>query len=80
MLLEGIAETWWRGVKDNIKILNEVIAAFRDAFSRKLPTHMVYRKMFSREQQDNKSCELFVCRIRDLFAQLPYPRSARKLI
>lgn len=33
---------------------------------------MVYREVFSREQLDNESCELYVCRNRALLAQLPY--------
>lgn len=41
MLLEGMAATWWRSIKDNIISWNHAITAFRDAFSRKLPAHMV---------------------------------------
>ncbi|KAJ8954587.1 hypothetical protein NQ318_003118 [Aromia moschata] len=41
------------------------------AYSVKLAPYRVYRELFSREQTDDESTELFVCKARSLLAQLP---------
>ncbi|KAG8234751.1 hypothetical protein J437_LFUL009990 [Ladona fulva] len=64
ILLEGTAATWWQGVKG--------VDSLRNAFSRKLPPHLVFREIFSREQRNDEASDLLVCHIRGLFAQLPY--------
>jgi hypothetical protein len=72
MLLVDQASTWWIGVKSNIKTWNDAVATLTETFSRKLPPHVVFREIFSREQNTDETTETFVCRIRALFAQLPY--------
>ncbi|KAG8229129.1 hypothetical protein J437_LFUL009718 [Ladona fulva] len=49
----------------------------RNTFTRRLPPHLVFREIFTREQRDDESCELFVCHFRALVAQLPYPLPER---
>lgn len=72
MLLEGQASKWWLGVKQTISTWNEAEKALRDAFSKKLPPHLVYREIFAREQKEDELTETFVCNVRSFFAQLPY--------
>ncbi|KAG8228184.1 hypothetical protein J437_LFUL014419 [Ladona fulva] len=69
MLLEGTAATWWQGVKGAVSEWS--VSALHDAFSLKLPRHLVFREIFSREQRGDEASDLFVCHIRVLFAQLP---------
>ncbi|XP_045502188.1 uncharacterized protein LOC123699305 [Colias croceus] len=70
MLLQGFAATWWQGVKHSISSWDEALHLLRQTFGPRLPPHKVYREVFSREQTDEKT-DVFVCRIRSLFAQLP---------
>lgn len=72
MLLEGTAATWWQGVKGTITNWDDAVKALQDVYSKKLPPHLVFREIFSREQNFDESTELFVCRIRALIAQLTY--------
>ncbi|GLV46151.1 Activity-regulated cytoskeleton associated protein 1 [Carabus blaptoides fortunei] len=37
MLLEGIAATWWKGIKSSIADWNGAVFALRETYSRKLP-------------------------------------------
>lgn len=80
MLLEGQASTWWVGVKKTIHTWEAVISAFRDAFSRKLPPHLIFREIFSKDQSATDSTETFVCRVRALISQLPYELPAEAQI
>uniref|UniRef100_A0A6P7H3E9 Activity-regulated cytoskeleton associated protein 1-like n=1 Tax=Diabrotica virgifera virgifera TaxID=50390 RepID=A0A6P7H3E9_DIAVI len=50
MLLNGSAATWWQGVKNTILTWEDAVQALRDAYSRKLPPHLIFRELFSREQ------------------------------
>lgn len=72
MLLEGQASTWWIGVKNTLDTWDNAVRAFREAFSRKLPPYLIFREIFSRDQNTNESTENFVCRVRALLSQLPY--------
>ncbi|KAJ8913095.1 hypothetical protein NQ315_006597 [Exocentrus adspersus] len=72
MLLEGVAATWWQGVKKTITDWKGAIAQLKDAYSTKLPPHLVYREIFTREQFKTETTDLFTCRVRALIAQLPY--------
>lgn len=72
LLLEGVAATWWSGIKSSVKTFDDAVKALKDGYSRKLPPHLVFREIFSREQEENETTELFVCHMRSLIAQLPY--------
>lgn len=77
MLLEGIAGIWWKGVKNTVTEWNQAVTALRDAFTRRLPPHLVFREIFAREQRDDETSELFVCTLRSLLSQLPYTLPVR---
>ncbi|CAG4989163.1 unnamed protein product [Colias eurytheme] len=70
MLLKGFAATWWQGVKHSISSWDAALHLLRQTFGPRWPPHKIYREVFSREQTDEKT-DVFVCRIRSLFAQLP---------
>ncbi|KAJ8981051.1 hypothetical protein NQ317_018023 [Molorchus minor] len=72
MLLEGIAATWWQGIKKTIPDWKTAVTTLKEAYSKKLPPPLVYRKIFAREQSANETTEMFVCHFRSLTAQLPY--------
>ncbi|KAJ8940349.1 hypothetical protein NQ318_010860 [Aromia moschata] len=71
MLLTGEAATFWLGVKSSVQNWDDVLKTLRSAYSVKLAPYRVYRELFSREQTDDESTELFVCKARALLAQLP---------
>lgn len=75
MLLEGQATTWWQGVKSSIQSWEEAVTSLKQAYSKKLPAPLVYREIFSREQNIDEPTEMFVCCIRAMVAQLPYTLS-----
>ncbi|GLV46345.1 Activity-regulated cytoskeleton associated protein 1 [Carabus blaptoides fortunei] len=75
MLFEGLAATWWQGIKATVINWDSAINTLKDVYSRKLPPHLIYRKVFEQEQNIGEATELFVCNIRALFAQLPYTLS-----
>lgn len=77
MLLEGVAATWWKGVKDSIKEWPIAVEALKNTYSQKLPPHLVFREIFCREQREDETTELFVCHIRALISQLPYQLEER---
>ncbi|KAJ8954459.1 hypothetical protein NQ317_017147, partial [Molorchus minor] len=72
MLLEGAAATWWQGVKATVSDWNSAVKLLKDTFSKTLPSHLIYREIFSREQSADETTELFVSRIRALISKLSY--------
>ncbi|KAG8233323.1 hypothetical protein J437_LFUL017301 [Ladona fulva] len=77
MILEGVAATWWHGVKATVSDWSAAVSSLRNTFTRRLPPHLVFREILAREQHDDESCELLVCHFRALVAQLPYPLPER---
>ncbi|KAG8237162.1 hypothetical protein J437_LFUL016646 [Ladona fulva] len=62
MLLEGMATTWWQGMRGMVNEWSEAVSALCNAFTRRLPQHI----------HDDKLSNLFICHVRGLFTQLPY--------
>ena len=72
MLLENAAATWWQGVKATVADWNGAVMLLKNTFSKTLPSHLIYREIFSREQSGTETTELFVSRIRALISKLSY--------
>lgn len=72
LLLEGKASLWFQGVKKELVTWEDAVEALKDAFSTSLSPSEVFREIFKHEQEANENTELFICKIRALFAQLPY--------
>ena len=72
MLLEKTALQWWVGVKRSIHTWEEALSALRNAYSKKLPPYAIYKRIFACEQGEEEATELFVCKVRAMFSQLPY--------
>ncbi|XP_072392239.1 activity-regulated cytoskeleton associated protein 1-like [Diabrotica undecimpunctata] len=68
VLLNGFAATWWQGIKYTVLAWEVAVQALKDAYSKKLPTHLIFREVFSREQNSSGPIELFVSHIRALLA------------
>lgn len=71
MLLTGLAATWWQGVKSSIESWSEAIKLLKQTYGPRLPPHRIYRELFAKEQTDEETTDIFVCRARALIAQLP---------
>lgn len=72
ILFEGVAATWWKGVKSTVPDWKSALDVLREAYSKRLPPHLIFREMFSCEQRFDENCELYICNFRSLVAQLPY--------
>ena len=72
LLLTGQAATYWQGVKASVTTWNDALKELRSSFSKILPPHGIFRKMFSEGQLENESTELFISNKRALLSQLPY--------
>lgn len=70
MLLVGEAATWWQGVKDTMSDWESVKENLISAFGDRRPPHRIYLDIFAKPQS-NENTDLFVSRIRALFAKLP---------
>lgn len=70
MLLEGIAATWWQGVKATVEDWPEAIENLRHTYGIRKPNFRIYRDIFAREQSANETTDVFVCEKRALLSQL----------
>lgn len=55
---EGIATTWWRGIKSSIENFEVAVKALRNTYSRKLPVHLAkyFQKNRVISKPPNYSC------------------------
>ncbi|XP_041970596.1 activity-regulated cytoskeleton associated protein 1-like [Aricia agestis] len=72
MLLEGDAAIWWRGVKSSVATWHDALARLRAIYGVAQPAYKIFRQIFASEQQDNERAEVMLCKVRALFAKLPY--------
>lgn len=77
MLLDGIAATWWQGIKATTTTWTDAIKAIRDAYGVKKPPYQVYQELFNMEHHLNVSTDIFVCRARALLSSIPDSLSER---
>ncbi|KAF2881810.1 hypothetical protein ILUMI_24366 [Ignelater luminosus] len=62
--------TWWNGIKDQVISFDNAIDRLRSTFGVKIPPYRIYREIFDHQQDDLTPTDIFICRIRSLFAQL----------
>ncbi|KAI8116348.1 hypothetical protein CVS40_11568 [Lucilia cuprina] len=70
LLLEGYASSWWQGVKHEANNFDEAIELLRTAFAPPKPDWRIYAEIFQDKQKLSESIYSFICRKRQLFAQL----------
>lgn len=66
MLPEG-SVTWWHGMKGTISTWYTAVKSLQDLYTKKLPPYLVYREIFSRDQDLYESTEIIVCKIRNFW-------------
>lgn len=71
MLLDGLAATWFQGAKNSFTSWAEVLTALRRAFGFNKPSHQIFKELFSKQQADRESTDVFVNSARALLARLP---------
>ncbi|XP_063392649.1 uncharacterized protein LOC134678129 [Cydia fagiglandana] len=69
-LLKDNAATWWQGVKQQITSWQQAKENLISAYGDRRPPHRLYIEIFSSPQQ-TENTDVFVARIRSLFARLP---------
>ncbi|XP_063389070.1 uncharacterized protein LOC134674845 [Cydia fagiglandana] len=69
-LLKENAATWWQGVKQQITSWQQAKENLISAYGDRRPPHRLYIEIFSSPQQ-TENTDVFVARIRSLFARLP---------
>lgn len=71
MLLDGFAATWYRGIKSSITSWDDALKSLKHAFGFNKPPHQIFRELFSKEQGDKETTDVFVSSARALLARLP---------
>lgn len=71
MLLDGLAATWWQGVKTTITDWEEALKSLRRAFGKSKPAHKIFRELFSKPQEEKEPTDIFVSSARALLSRLP---------
>ncbi|GLV38506.1 Arc2 [Carabus blaptoides fortunei] len=66
-----IPATWWLGLKTTIETWDEAPDALRKAFGKKKPSYQLYIDLFSLIHEDQSNTDVFVCRARAIFADIP---------
>ncbi|KAJ8936588.1 hypothetical protein NQ318_016882 [Aromia moschata] len=59
MLLDQNAGTWWQGIKATILTWDDALTSLRHTFGFNKPPHKIFKELFSREQGDKESTDLF---------------------
>lgn len=70
MLLTGAAAKWYQGVKGEVADWVEAVAALRAAYGAAKPAPLIYRELFSKEQDEHTPTDIFVSNARALFSML----------
>ncbi|XP_028178687.1 activity-regulated cytoskeleton associated protein 2-like, partial [Ostrinia furnacalis] len=72
ILLEGDAAVWWRGARASVHTWPDAVARLRAMYGMQQPPYKVLREIVNTEQKDSERAEVFVCKVRSMFAKLPY--------
>lgn len=70
MLLTDGAAVWFQGVKETIQTWQEAVEALRASYGPDKPPYQIYRELFSREQKDDESTDVFISHARSLISKL----------
>ncbi|XP_075162088.1 activity-regulated cytoskeleton associated protein 2 [Haematobia irritans] len=74
LLFNGLATTWWKGVRREAKTWDEALVLLREHFSPTKPAYQIYLEIFETKQGDNEQIDPFICNKRALLAKLPEGR------
>ncbi|XP_036346322.1 uncharacterized protein LOC118755602 [Rhagoletis pomonella] len=80
LLLEGYASSWWQGVKEEAETFNDAIDLLRKAFSPPKPDWRIFSEISQEKQKFTEPTDVFICRKRQLFAQLSEKLSEKTMI
>ncbi|CAH1099731.1 unnamed protein product [Psylliodes chrysocephalus] len=61
LLLQGIAQIWWQGIKDQNSRWTQVITRICEAFAPKRPYYKVCMNIFAKTKEPRTSTEAFLC-------------------
>lgn len=70
MLLVDSAGVWWQGIKRSTTSWDDAMTRMRSAFGDQEPPYRIYKKLFALDQGEEHT-DLFVAKVRALFAKLP---------
>lgn len=71
MLLNDQAATWWQGIKHLAPTFDEAIRLLKATYGVSKPAYQIYLDIFSLRQDGKTKTDVFICKVRALFAQLP---------
>ncbi len=74
ILLTGEAATWRQGQKSNVHNWNMAEKLLCSPFGTNMPPHKIYGEIWALQQDESTLTEIFISRIRALFARLPTPQ------
>jgi hypothetical protein len=69
MLLEGLAATWWRGIKNTTDTWVRAIQELKETYGTKKTNDQLYLELFASKQEGGTPTDRFVCTKRALLAQ-----------
>ncbi|KAM7343887.1 activity-regulated cytoskeleton associated protein 2-like [Cochliomyia hominivorax] len=74
LLFNGLASTWWKGVRREAKTWDDATRLLREHFSPTKPSYQIYLEIFETKQGSNEAIDTFICNKRALLAKLPEGR------
>ncbi|XP_061399034.1 activity-regulated cytoskeleton associated protein 2 [Musca vetustissima] len=74
LLFNGLASTWWKGVRREAKTWDDAMRLLREHFSPSKPTYQIYLEIFEKKQGDLELIDPFILEKRALLAKLPEGR------
>ncbi|ALC42543.1 Arc2 [Drosophila busckii] len=74
LLFNGIAITWWKGVRREAQTWADCLKLLRDHFSPTKPSYQIYMEIFETKQMSSEVIHEFICKKRALLAKLPEGR------
>lgn len=72
ILLTSLAATWWQNVKNTVNTWDTAIELLRQTYGSEKPVYRIYKKLFSRKQENDTLTDIFVSKARALLSKLPY--------
>ncbi|KAM7342335.1 activity-regulated cytoskeleton associated protein 2-like [Cochliomyia hominivorax] len=74
LLFQGIASTWWKGVRKEVNSWHDVLRLIREHFAPAKGAYQIYMEIFKEKQKDDVAIDTFICQKRAIMAQLPEQR------
>ena len=80
LLLEGYTSSWWQGIRNEARTFEDALYLLRSAFAPPKPDWRIFNEISNEKQKINESADEFICRKRQLFAQLSERLSEKVMI